>query len=241
MKRKRKVFKVRKSKQKAGKNKQAVRQTVLILDFGSQYTQLIARRVRENKVFSRILPYNTPASEIADMNPKGLIFSGGPASVSKGKSPYPDKNIFKLKIPILGICYGMQVVAEMMGGKVKHISSREYGKTEVFIDDNRYLFSHLPGNLTCWASHGDYVHKVPSGFSVSAHTANVPIAAISNKTKKIYGVQFHPEVSHTERGSRILSNFLFKICGCLGRWSMESFVREAVNSVKSTIGHEQHF
>ena len=137
------------------------RQTILILDFGSQYTQLIARRIRENKVFSKIIPYNTPAKEIAKLTPKGLILSGSPASVIEKKSPYPDKGIFKLGIPVLGICYGMQVITEMLGGKVKHTQEREYGKVELFIDDNRNLFSHLPGNLTCWASHGDYVKKVP--------------------------------------------------------------------------------
>jgi len=215
------------------------RQTILILDFGSQYTQLIARRVRENKVFSRIIPYNMPAKEIAALAPKGLILSGGPSSVSEKKSPYPDKKIFKLGIPILGICYGMQVVAEMLGGKVRRTAAREYGKTELFVDDNRDLFSHMPGNLTCWASHGDYVKKMPPGFSVTAHTMDVPIVAIANKNKKIYAVQFHPEVTHTEHGSRILSNFLFKVCGCLGRWTMESFVREAVESIKNTVGRDK--
>jgi len=215
------------------------KQTILILDFGSQYTQLIARRVRENKVFSRIIPYNTPAKEIAAMQPKGLILSGGPASVVEKKSPYPDKGIFKLGIPILGICYGMQAIAEMQGGKVKHTKEREYGKTELFIDDNRDLFSHLPGNFTCWASHGDYVTKLPPGFVVSAHTMNAPIAAISNKKRKIYGVQFHPEVTHTEKGNQILSNFMFKACGCLGRWTMESFVKESIETIRNTVGKDK--
>ena len=215
------------------------RQTILILDFGSQYTQLIARRVRENKVFSKIIPYNTPAKEIAALAPKGLILSGGPASVADKKSPCPDKNIFKLGIPILGICYGMQVVSEMLGGKVKHTSKREYGKVELFIDDNRDLFSHLPGNFTCWASHGDYVKKVPSGFHVIAHTMNTPIAAISNPRKKIYAVQFHPEVTHTERGSQIIANFLFKICGCMARWTMQSFVKESQEYLRKSLGREK--
>jgi len=215
------------------------KQNILILDFGSQYTQLIARRVRENKVFSRIIPFNTPAKEIAAMQPKGLILSGGPASVVEKKSPYPDKGIFKLGIPILGICYGMQAIAEMQGGRVKHTKGREYGKAELFIDNNRDLFSHLPGNFTCWASHGDFVTKLPPGFIVSAHTMNAPIAAISNKKKKIYGVQFHPEVTHTEKGNQILSNFLFKICGCLGRWTMESFIKECVENAKKTVGKDK--
>jgi len=215
------------------------RQTIVILDFGSQYAQLIARRVRENKVFSKIIPYNTPAEEIASLSPKGLILSGGPASATEKKSPYPDKKIFKLGIPILGICYGMQVITEILGGRVQHTRRREYGKTELFIDDNRDLFSHLPGNLTCWASHGDYVKKLPPGFSIAAHTQNSPIAAISNKKKKIFAVQFHPEVTHTEHGSKVLGNFLFKICGCLGRWTMHSFIKEASENIKKTIGRDK--
>ncbi len=215
------------------------RQTILILDFGSQYTQLIARRVRENKVFSKIIPYNTPAEEIALLSPKGLILSGGPASVTGKKSPYPDKKIFKLGIPILGICYGLQVITEMLDGRVKHATEREYGKTELFVDDNRDLFRQLPGNLTCWASHGDCVKKLPPGFSIVAHTQNTPIAAIANKKRKIYAVQFHPEVTHTEHGGRIVSNFLFKICGCLGRWTMHSFIKEAIEVIKKTVGRDK--
>lgn len=215
------------------------RQTILILDFGSQYTQLIARRVRENKVFSIIIPYNTPAKEIAALNPKGLILSGGPASVVNKKSPYPDPGIFKLGIPILGICYGMQVICELLGGKVKHTREREYGKVELFVDDNRDLFSHMPGNFTCWASHGDYVTKMPAGFHTISHTANTPIAAISNAKRKIYAVQFHPEVTHTEKGSQILSNFLFKVCGASGRWNMQSFIKESIEQIKKTVGKDK--
>jgi len=215
------------------------RQTVLILDFGSQYTQLIARRVRENKVFSRIIPYNTPAKTIAEMAPKGIILSGGPASVVGKKGPRPDQRIFKLGIPILGICYGMQIMAEMLGGRVRHTKEREFGKAELFIDDNRNLFSHMPGNFSCWASHGDYVIKLPPGFIVSAHTANAPITAMSNQKRKMFGVQFHPEVTHTERGNQILGNFLFRICGCVGRWNMHSFVKEAIENTKKTVGKDK--
>ena len=215
------------------------RQTVVILDFGSQYTQLIARRVRENKVFSRILPYNTPVKEIAALLPKGIILSGGPASVVNKKSPLPDKGIFKLGVPILGICYGMQVTTEMLGGKVKHTKEREFGKVELFVDDNRDLFDHLPGNLTCWASHGDHIGKLPPGFVITAHTLNAPFAAIANRSKKIYGVQFHPEVTHTERGTNILGNFLFKVCGCFGRWTMQSFAKEAVEHIRKTVGKDK--
>jgi len=215
------------------------RQTVLILDFGSQYTQLIARRVRENKVFSRIIPYNTAVEEIVSMNPKGLILSGGPASVIEKKSPYPDKKIFKLGVPILGICYGMQVITEMSGGKVRHTKEREYGKIELFVDDNRNLFSGLPGNFTCWASHGDYVTKPPPGFKISGHTLKTPITAIANPKKKIFAVQFHPEVTHTEHGSKILSNFLFKICGCQSRWTMQHFIHETIENIKKSVGKDR--
>lgn len=216
-----------------------MRQTILILDFGSQYTQLIARRVRENKVFSRIVPYNISAKEIAGLSPKGLILSGGPASVVDKKSPLPDKGIFKLGVPILGICYGMQAISGMLGGRVKHTKEREYGKAELFIDENRDLFSHLPGNFTCWESHGDSVKKIPPGFSITAHTMTTPIAAMANSKRKIYGVQFHPEVTHTERGNQILSNFLFKICGCLGRWTMQSFIKESIDTIKKNVGKDK--
>ncbi len=212
---------------------------ILILDFGSQYTQLIARRVRENKVFSQIIPFNAQAEEIAKMSPKGLIFSGGPASVYEKNPPLPDKNIFKLGIPILGICYGLQVIAEMLGGKVKHAPNREYGKAELFIDSHKDLFNSLPSNLTSWMSHGDELKKLPAGFSIIAHTLNAPIAAIANSKRKIFGVQFHPEVAHTQRGSQIFANFLFKICSCLPRWTMESFVNESIKKIKEAVANKK--
>ncbi len=215
------------------------KELILILDFGSQYTQLIARRVRENKVFSQIVPFNISLKAITELAPRGLIFSGGPASSIDKKAPYPDNDIFKLGLPVLGICYGMQVIAELCEGKVKHTKDREYGKTELFIDDNRDLFSNLPGNFTCWASHGDYVTKLPPGFNISAHTLNSPFAAISHKKRKIYGVQFHPEVTHTEKGNQIISNFLFRICGCSGRWNMRSFIKESIDKIKKAVGQDK--
>ncbi|MDD5654016.1 MAG: glutamine-hydrolyzing GMP synthase [Candidatus Omnitrophica bacterium] len=215
------------------------RETVVILDFGSQYTQLIGRRVRENKVFSRILPYNTSAEDLKAMAPKGIILSGGPSSVYGKKVPMPDKNIFKLGIPILGVCYGMQLIAQIMGGKVKHNPEREYGKTELFIDNIRDLFMHLPGNITSWMSHGDMVAKLPHGFTVLAHTLNSPIAAMANTSRKIYGVQFHPEVTHTSKGDKILGNFLFRVCGCVGRWTMQSFINESIAQIKKTVGDKK--
>ena len=212
------------------------RQTVVILDFGSQYTQLIARRVRENKVFSCILPYNASCEALKAMAPKGIILSGGPASVYDKKSPLPDKGIFKLGIPILGVCYGMQAIAKCLGGSVKYNPQREYGKTEVFIDDARDLLSHLPGNITCWMSHSDLVKKCPPGFTSIAHTLNTEIAAIGDRSRKIYAVQFHPEVTHTIKGNQIISNFLFRICGCFPRWTIQSFIRETVEEIKKTVG-----
>jgi len=226
----------RRAKPPAKKLKPLTREVVLILDFGSQYTQLIARRVRENHVFSQIAPYNISAKEIQALSPKGLIISGGPSSVYDKKSPLPDKSIFKLNIPILGICYGLQAIAKTLGGKVKLTQECEYGKAELFIDDNADLFSRLPGNLTCWMSHGDRLTKLPEGFTAIAHTLNTVYAAIANKRRKIYGVQFHPEVAHTQRGSDMLGNFLFKICACSGRWTTQSFIRETVENIKRAVG-----
>ena len=214
-------------------------QTIVILDFGSQYTQLIARRVRASKVFSRIVPFNTPAKEIQALAPKGIILSGGPASAIEQKSPMPDPGILKLGVPILGICYGLQVLMEMLGGKVRHSKDREFGKVELFIDNNRELFSHLPGNFTCWASHADLVTKLAPGFKVTAHTMNTPIAAVANTQRKIYGVQFHPEVTHTEKGSQIINNFLFEVCGCLSRWTMQSFIKDSLENIKKTVGNDK--
>ncbi len=212
---------------------------VLILDFGSQYTQLIARRIRENKVFSKIVRHNISIEELKEIAPKGIIFSGGPMSVYDKEAVFPHKDIFKLNIPILGVCYGMQIIAHVLGGKVKATTSREYGRAELFIDANKGFFENLPSNLTCWMSHGDEIKKVPPGFVVAAHTLNNPIAAIANRSKKVYGVQFHPEVAHTQRGNQIINNFLFHICGCLPRWTMDKFVKEAIKNIAETVGDKK--
>ena len=209
---------------------------ILILDFGSQYTQLIARRVRECKVYSRIVPYNISVKEIKAINPRGIILSGGPASVNETKSPSVDKGIFKLDIPVLGICYGMQLIAKMFNGKVKQTKSREFGKAELFVDDYKDIFSNLPNNITSWMSHGDFVSKLPKGFVVLAHTLNIPIAAFADKKRKVFGLQFHPEVEHTVRGEQVVSNFLFRVCRCSPSWQMASFIKEATRRIKEASG-----
>jgi len=213
--------------------------TILILDFGSQYTQLITRRVRECKIYSKIVPHDISADQIKEMAPKGLILSGGPASVSDKKSPRVDNKIFKLGIPILGICYGMQLIGEIFEGKVTHTKDREFGKAELFIDDHKSLLNNLPGNITCWMSHGDYVSKLPKGFTILAHTLNTPIAAFANYSKKIFGVQFHPEVVHTSRGTDIISNFLYRICNCTSSWEMSSFIKENIKKLREVVGKKK--
>jgi len=212
------------------------RDMILVLDFGSQYTQLIARRIRENKVYSKIVPYNISVEAIEELNPKGLILSGGPLSVYDKGAPLPNKEIFKLKKPILGVCYGLQVLTHMFGGQVKKTSRREFGRAEMFVDNHKDLFANLPSNFTCWMSHGDEVKKLPAGFTQIGHTLNAPIAAIANRSKGLYGVQFHPEVVHTQRGNQILANFAFQICGCLPRWNLDKFVKETIKEIDVNVG-----
>jgi GMP synthase (glutamine-hydrolysing) len=219
--------------------KPRLRDMILILDFGSQYTQLIARRIRENKVFSKIVPYNIPPEEITKLGPKGLVLSGGPLSVYDKNAPLPHPGVFKLGIPILGICYGMQAISHMFGGKVKKCNDREFGQAELFIDSNKDLFANLPTNLTCWMSHSDGITKLPQGFVSIAHTLNAPCAAIANRSKKIFGVQFHPEVAHTQRGTNILVNYMYQICGCFPRWTMDKFVSSSVKKIQETVGKEE--
>lgn len=212
---------------------------ILVLDFGSQYTQLIARRIRENKVFTRIVPYNISIDEIKKQNPKGLILSGGPLSVYDKGAPLPSKEIFTLGLPVLGICYGMQAITHMFGGEVKKSKGREFGRAELFIDSNKDLFANLPSNLTCWMSHSDEIKKLPQGFVKIAHTLNAPMAAIANRQKKIFGVQFHPEVAHTQRGANILTNFAYQICGCLPRWTMDKFIDASTKQIQETVAKKK--
>ena len=214
-------------------------ETVLILDFGSQYNQLIARRIREQDVFCKVVPHHISLKSLKEESPKALIFSGGPASVYASKAPSCDPEIFRLNLPILGICYGMQLLGKEFGGKVVPSQKREYGHAELFIDDQRDLFENLPPRIRAWMSHGDSLEKLPPGFERLGHTQSTPYAAIADRRRKFYGVQFHPEVQHTERGSEILSKFLFKICGLRGDWSMKSYSEEMVRRIRETVGKEK--
>lgn len=209
--------------------------TILILDFGSQYTQLIARRVRELKVFSLIEPCTVSISRIKKIKPKGIILSGGPYSVYEKGAPQLHKEILQLGIPVLGICYGMQSIVKACGGKVKEASRREYGRALMYIDNHDDLFFTMPAKITSWMSHADKVLELPKGFKRLAHTVNTSYAAIGHVKKKIYGVQFHPEVVHTEGGLQIISNFLFRICECFANWQLEDFITAQVDQIRRQV------
>ncbi|MDA8168715.1 MAG: glutamine-hydrolyzing GMP synthase [Nitrospiraceae bacterium] len=209
---------------------------ILVLDFGSQYTQLIARRVREENVYSEIFPYNAPMEKIRAFRPKGIILSGGPASVYAQGAPLPSAEIFSLGVPVLGLCYGMQLMAHMLGGKVAHALKREYGRAELLVDDNRDLLRGVSGNSTVWMSHGDRIEAFPPGFRAIAHTSNSPCAAMSDSSRRLYALQFHPEVAHTAEGKRIIRNFVIDICGCKPEWKMSSFIDWAVGDIREKAG-----
>ncbi|HEY5610677.1 MAG TPA: glutamine-hydrolyzing GMP synthase [Thermoanaerobaculia bacterium] len=213
----------------------ATSETILVLDFGSQYTQLIARRVREQKVYSEIHPFDLPVEKIRAMSPKGIILSGGPDSVYQENAPYPDRDIFNLGIPILGICYGMQLTAYFLGGEVESASGREYGRAQIETFATA-LFKDTPTQQTVWMSHGDHVVREPAGFTRIASSTNAPIAAIENRERKCYGIQFHPEVTHTDHGRQMLRNFLFDICGCAGTWDLGDFRRRKVEEIRQLVG-----
>ncbi len=213
---------------------------IVILDFGSQYTQVIARRIRECNVYSTILHFNTPAAEIARMKPSGIILSGGPSSVYSPKAPLPDKEIFDLGVPVLGICYGVQLFAQFLGGKVEKGLKREYGKSTLTIKDKSCaLFAKLPSSLQVWNSHGDKLTKIPNGFKPVAVTENSEFAAIENRMQRLFGIQFHPEVVHTPRGREIISNFVHRICGCGKDWTMRNYVDQAVEEIRAQVGKEK--
>lgn len=211
-------------------------ETILILDFGSQYTQLIGRRIRELGVYSEIHPFNYPIESIEHLKPIGIVLSGGPSSVYEEDAPKPDPRIFELGIPILGICYGLQLIALQHGGHVDATARREYGKAELIIDSSDDLLAGIESPTMVWMSHGDALKTIPTGFEVIAHTSNAPIAAIRNKEKNIFGVQFHPEVVHTARGKEILANFAFRICKATKQWTPRSFISDALQSIRATVG-----
>ena len=215
---------------------QPAEEKILILDFGSQYTQVIARRVRECRVYSEILPFRTKASEIKKLRPSGIILSGGPASVYAAKAPQVDKKIYDLGIPVLGICYGMQLIAHGLGGKVERSAAREYGPGQLQGDPKCALFDKLPATLEVWNSHGDKITKLPAGFRPLGKTENSPHAVIGDTKRHIYGLQFHPEVVHTPRGKEILANFVHHICGCTSNWTMESFIDRTCREIREQVG-----
>ena len=213
---------------------------ILILDYGSQTTQLIARRVREAQVYCEIHPFHLSVDQIRAFDPKGIILSGGPASVYEDGAPVNPPEIFRLGVPVLGICYGMQLMAHVLGGKVERSLKREFGRSELFIDDASDLFSGLNfgSSLQVWMSHGDRIEAPPPGFRPIAHSSNSPVAAIKNDALRAYGVQFHPEVVHTPMGKEIIRNFLFRVCRCPADWTMESFVHRTIRSLKEQIGDQ---
>jgi len=213
---------------------------IVILDFGSQYTQVIARRIRECNVYSTIVHFNTPAAEIARMRPSGIILSGGPSSVYSPKAPLPDREIFDLGVPVLGICYGVQLFAQFLGGKVEKGLKREYGKGTLTIKDKSCaLFAKLPTQLQVWNSHGDKLTKIPNGFKPVAITENSEFAAIENRMERLFGIQFHPEVVHTPRGREIIANFVHRICGCGKDWTMRNYIEQAVEEIRAQVGKEK--
>jgi len=219
--------------------KSSIFDKILILDFGSQYTQLIARRVRECRVYSEIQPFDFPLEKIKALSPKGIILSGGPSSVYESEAPCCDPRLFRLGIPILGICYGMQLIANLLGGEVAHSEKREYGKVRLIIDRGGRLFKGIGGKgdfLQVWMSHGDQLRRLPPGFHPVAHSSSTPFAAIEDRRRRIYGLQFHPEVIHTPKGIDLIRNFLFPICECRHPWDMRSFVEEATGELKKKIG-----
>ena len=212
-------------------------QTVVVLDFGGQYNQLIARRVRECSVYCEVLPYQTPLSEILAKQPIGIIFTGGPNSVYAENAPQVDPSLFEAGVPVLGICYGIQLMAHTLGGHVTSPDSREYGKTHTAYNTECVLFRGLPAEGISWMSHTDYIDRLPEGFSSTAHTSACPTAAMQNPSKKLYGLQFHPEVLHSENGIAMLRNFLYEVCGAVGDWTMGDYARTAIASLREKIGN----
>ena len=210
---------------------------VIVLDFGGQYNQLVARRVRECNVYCEIYSYKTDLQKIKDMNPKGIILTGGPNSCYEADSPTYTKELFELGIPVLGLCYGAQLMMHVLGGEVKRADVREYGKTEVLIDKaSSKVFEGVSASTICWMSHFDYIAQIAPGFEITAHTANCPVAAAENAEKQLYAIQFHPEVLHTVQGKEMLSNFVRNVCGCAGDWKMDEFVENSIKEIRAKVG-----
>lgn len=212
------------------------RELVIVIDFGGQYNQLIARRVRESNVYCEIYSYKVDIEKIKSMHPKGIILTGGPNSCYEEDSPTYSKELFELGIPVLGLCYGAQLMQHVLGGKVERASVREYGKSELTVDNSSVLFSDVAKNSICWMSHFDYISKVAPGFKITATTPDCPVAACEDEKRKLYAIQFHPEVLHTQEGTKMLSNFVLNVCGCHGDWRMDSFAEEAIKEIREKVG-----
>ncbi|EOD00166.1 glutamine-hydrolyzing GMP synthase [Caldisalinibacter kiritimatiensis] len=212
---------------------------VLILDFGGQYSQLIARRVREANIYCEIVPYDYPVEKIKEKAPKGIIFSGGPASVYAEDAPRCSKEVFELNIPILGICYGGQLMAQSFEGKVSRAEEREYGKAELEIINDTGVFKNIDDNISCWMSHTDFIEQIPEGFEITAKTDSCPVAAMKNQEKKLYAVQFHPEVEHTQKGKDMIKNFLYEVCNITPDWNMGDFAEETIQKIREEIGDKK--
>ncbi len=216
-----------------------INERIVILDFGSQYTQLIARKIRECGVFAEIHPYNITKEKFIELAPKGIVLSGGPSSVYSEGAPLPQFDVFALGIPVLGICYGLQLIASQNNGKVDSAARREFGKAHIHINNKNGIFAGFNDNNNVWMSHGDSLSKIPDGFEIIATTDNSPICAIQNPERRIYGVQFHPEVHHTEHGKQLLKNFAIIICGCRGDWNAASFIESAIADIREKVGVEK--
>ena len=213
------------------------REMVIVIDFGGQYNQLVARRVRECNVYCEIYSYKTDIEKIKAMNPKGIILTGGPNSCYEPGAPSCTDELFNLGIPVLGLCYGAQLMMHVLGGKVEKAPVREYGKTEVMVETSSSLFTDVTPNTICWMSHFDYISKVAPGFDICAHTADCPVAAAENRDKNLYAIQFHPEVLHTQEGTKMLSNFVRGVCGCSGDWKMDAFVENTIKEIRAKVGN----
>ncbi len=211
-------------------------ETIVILDFGSQFTQLIARRIRELNVYCEIHPFSISVEKLQSLNPRGIVLSGGPSSVYDPQAPISDKAVFDLHLPVLGVCYGLQLMAYHLGGAVDRAAHREYGRAEVDVKSFDDLFKKFPKSTMVWQSHGDRLEKIPEGFEIIASTSNAPITAMRNRERRLWGVQFHPEVAHTPLGKNLLKNFVIDICGCTGSWTASSFVRDSVADVRKAVG-----